>query len=119
MTIRLRPGDGELLRVRARARGMNFSTYAATLIRANVRADPPMPSEELARLELGLAQLRAVGVSFREATQAIEQTESLDPALRADLLTVLPALERLRQELREVIKVNRMSWESADVETAP
>ena len=79
VTIRLRPGDGQLLRMRAQSRGMNFSTYAATLIRANVRADPPMPSEELARLELGLAQLRAVGVSFREATRAIEQTKSLDP----------------------------------------
>lgn len=119
ITVRLRPGDGELLRVRAQARGMSFSTYAATLVRANVRAHPPMPIEEVARLELGLAQLRVMGVSFRESARAIEQTPSLYPALRADLLAVLSALERLRQELRDVIKLNRISWESADVETAP
>src|SRR6185436_3747714 len=34
ITIRLRAGDGALLRLRAHARGMSYSTYAAALIRA-------------------------------------------------------------------------------------
>ena len=58
-----------------------------------------------------VASVRPLGLSSR--------LKSVDPALRAELLTVLPALERLRQEMREVVKVNRISWESADVETAP
>jgi hypothetical protein len=49
ISVRLRPGDGEHLRLRAQARGMNYTTYAATLIRAHLRANPPMPLEELAR----------------------------------------------------------------------
>src|SRR5229473_5938371 len=54
ITLRLRPGDGQWLRLRARRRGVKYTTYAAALIRAHVRANPPMPLEELARLERGL-----------------------------------------------------------------
>ena len=56
LTLRLRPGDGKLLRLRARRRGMKYTTYAAALIRAHVRVDPPMPIEELARLDCSLAE---------------------------------------------------------------
>ena len=48
ITIRLRPGDSDWLRLRALARGMQPSTYCAALVRAHVRADPPMPQSELA-----------------------------------------------------------------------
>ena len=119
ITIRLRPGDGKLLRVRAQGRRMSFSTYAAALIRANVRAHPPMPLEELARLERGVAQIRVLGGSLGEIARSVERARGIDPALRLELATVLQAVERLRQEMREVVKVNRISWESADVEAAP
>lgn len=119
ITIRLRPGDGKLLRARAHTRGMNFSTYAAALIRAHVRADPPMPLEELARLELGLAHLRAVGRDLDELIRSAEASGSDDPALRLELVTLVQAVERLRQELRGVVKANRISWESANVEATP
>jgi hypothetical protein len=39
-----------------------------------------------------------------------------DGAEQMELL--FQAVERLRQEMREVVKVNRISWESADVEAA-
>src|SRR5258706_7936081 len=32
ITLRLRPGDGKLLRLRAHARGMKYTTYTAMLI---------------------------------------------------------------------------------------
>src|SRR5260221_8156675 len=38
ITLRLRPGDRELLRLRAHARGMKYTTYTAAGIRADVRA---------------------------------------------------------------------------------
>jgi hypothetical protein len=119
ITIRLRPGDGRLLRARAQERRMSFSTYAAALIRANLRAHPPMPLEELARLEHGVAQIRALGRSLSELARAVEGAQGVGPALRLELATVLQAVERLRQEMREVVKVNRISWESADAEAAP
>ena len=36
ITLRLRPGDGKWLRLRAQRRGMKYTTYAAALIRAHV-----------------------------------------------------------------------------------
>jgi hypothetical protein len=118
ITVRLRSGDGTLLRARAQKRGMNFSTYTAALIRAHLRVDPPMPFAELARLERGLAQLRTVGRDLGDLLRSTEANDG-DPRLHRELAALVQAAERLRQELREVVKANRISWESADVEAAP
>jgi hypothetical protein len=116
ITLRLRPGDGQWLRLRAHARGMKYTTYAAALIRAHVRADPPMPLGELARLERGLAEISALGRRLNQIAGAVSGRQSVDPGLSVELPAVLHAVEQLRQSLREVVKVNRISWESADAE---
>ena len=116
ITLRLRPGDGKWLRLRAQRRGMKYTTYAAALIRAHVRADPPMPLEELARLERGLSKISAIGRRLNQIAGAVSERQSVDPGLSVELPAVLHAVEELRQSLREVVKVNRISWESADAE---
>src|SRR5262245_14026778 len=65
VSLRLRPGDGKLLRKRAQARGMKYSTYAAALIRAHLRASPPMPLGELAQLERSVAEVSALAKTLR------------------------------------------------------
>ena len=97
---------------------MKYTTYAAALIRAHVRADPPMPLEELARLERGLAEISALGRHLHQIAGAVGEVQGLEPGMRVDLAAVRQAVEELRQTLREVVKVNRMSWESADVEAS-
>ena len=117
ITLRLRPGDGQRLRLRAQRRGMKYSTYAAALIRAHVRANPPMPLEELARLDRSLAEISAIGRRLNQIAGAVREGQGLD-SLRVELAAVLPAVAELRQALREVVKVNRISWESRDVEAS-
>ena len=116
ITLRLRPGDGQWLRLRAEKRGMKYTTYAAALIRAHVRADPPMPLEELARLERGLADISAIGRRLHQIAGAVGERHAVDSELRLEVAAVLPAVEELRQALREVVRVNRISWESADAQ---
>ena len=116
ITLRLRPGDGQWLRLRAQRRGMKYTTYAAALIRAHVRADPPMPLEELARLERGLAEISAIGRRLNSIAGAVRERQNVDSGLRVELTAVRQAVEELRQAVREVVKVNRISWESADAE---
>ena len=116
ITVRLRPGDGRLLRQRAQARGMNYTTYAALLIRAHLRVHPPMPLEELARLERSLAGVSAVAGSLGQIARAVRQGQGLDARLSPDLVEILPAVERLWQRMREVVKANVISWESGDGE---
>jgi hypothetical protein len=110
--IWLRPGDGKLLRVRAHEREMSYSAYVAALIRAHLRADPPMPLSELAQLERGLAAVSAMGRSLTQSAALVGQGEGVDLAMLAELAALRQAVEKLRQTLREVVKVNRISWES-------
>ena len=118
ITLRLRPGDGQCLRLRAQRRGMKYTTYAAALIRAHVRADPPMPLEELARLERSLAEISVIGRRLNQIAGAVREGQGVDSGLRPELTVVLRAVEELRQTLREVVRVNRISWESGDVEAS-
>jgi hypothetical protein len=118
ITLRLRPGDGKWLRLRAERRGMKYTTYAAALIRAHVRVDPPMPLEELARLDRSLGEVSALGRHLSQMARRISEGQGVDSGLRAELVTVLQSVEELRQALREVVKVNRISWESADAEAS-
>jgi hypothetical protein len=112
ISVRLRPGDGTRLRERAHARGMNYTTYAAVLIRTHLFTQPPMPLKELRRLEGGLAQVSAIAGSLREIARALRQEEGLDPELASHLAAVLPAVEGLWQQMRELVKANVLSWES-------
>ena len=118
ITLRLRPGDGQGLRVRAQQRGMKYTTYAAALIRAHLRLDPPMPLEELARLERSLAEISAIGRRINQIAGAVREGQGVDPGLRMDLVAVLRAVEELRRVLREMVKANRISWESGDAEAS-
>ena len=118
ITLRLRPGDGQCLRQRAQRRGMKYTTYAAALIRAHVRANPPMPLEELAQLERSLADVSAIGRRLNQLAGAVREGQGVDSGLRVELAAILPAMEELRQALREVVRINRISWESGDVEAS-
>ena len=97
---------------------MKYTTYAAALIRAHVRADPPMPLEELARLERGLAEISALGRNLSQIARGISEGQGVDPGLRVELAAVLQAVEELRQTLRKVVKINRISWESTDAKAS-
>ena len=116
ITLRLRSGDGQGLRMRAQTRGMKYTTYAAALIRAHVRANPPMPLEELARLDRTLAEISAIGRRLNQIAGAVGEGRGVDSGLRGELAVVFQVVEELRRALREVVKVNRISRESADAE---
>ena len=116
VSLRLRPGDGKLLRQRAQARGMKYSTYAAALIRAHLRASPPMPLGELAILERSLAETSALAAELRMLGRP-RQGEA-NPAWKTELSVIVPAVEELLRQMRELVKANVLSWEGADGEAS-
>src|SRR5262245_56633384 len=85
ISIRLRPGDGTRLRERARARGMNYTTYAAVLIRSHLFTNPPLPLKELSHLEGGLAHVSAIAWSLRQIAQVAKDKQGLHPELASHL----------------------------------
>jgi len=112
ISVRLRPGDGTRLRERARARGINYTTYAAVLTRSHLFTNPPMPLGELSRVEDGLAQVSAIAGNLRQIAQVVRHKEGLAPELASHLAAVLPAVEGFWQQMRELVKANVLSWES-------
>jgi len=116
VSLRLRPGDGKLLRQRARARGMRYSTYAAALIRAHLRASAPMPLGELATLERSLAEVSAIAADLRLLGRPMRG--EANPAWKTELSVIVPAVEELLRQMRELVKANVLSWEGADGETS-
>ena len=117
VSLRLRPGDGKLLRQRAQARGMKYSTYAAALIRAHLRASPPMPLAELAQLERALAEVTALAEDLARIARAMGQGKD-DPTRGLELSAIVQAVDRLWQQMREVVKANVLSWEGDDGEAS-
>ena len=61
ITIRLRPGDGAAIALRAAQRGMKASTYLAALVRAHVGANPPLAATELTTLKQSIVVLAGLG----------------------------------------------------------
>jgi hypothetical protein len=78
-----------------------------------------MPLEELAKLERSLGELSAIARSLSQIGRAVREGQGIDSNLQRELALVLQAVEQMRQELRDLVKVNVISWESADVEAAP
>jgi len=113
VTLRLRPGDGKLLRLRAQSRGMNYTTYAAALIRAHLRASPPLPLAELAELERSLAEVSAMAADLR-----LGRPRQENPAGDIELSVIVPAVERLLRQMRELVRANVLSWETGDDEAS-
>lgn len=57
ITIRLRPGDGQVIVDRAAKRGIKASKYLAALVRGHVARDPPLTTDELVALKTAISVL--------------------------------------------------------------
>jgi hypothetical protein len=112
ITIRLRPGDHQVIARRGAQRAMKASTYLAALVRAHVTASPPLAATELAALKQSIIVLAGLG---RLLTQAIrnpslggEQREDLRQQLRCTHAAVAALEERTHDVARAAI----ISWET-------
>jgi hypothetical protein len=112
VTIRLRPGDGELMQSLAEQRGMKRSTYLAALVRAHVRSNPPMPTNELAVVKRAVAELGAIGRNLNQIAHIANQSGEMPQALGLELRAVLNAVEDLRRHIAAIVKANLISWEA-------
>jgi len=112
ITIRLRPGDGGTIARRAAARGMKASAYLAALVRAHLRANPPLPAAELAALKESVAVLTGLGhVLARMARGPILAGEDRE-GLRKDIAHIRIVLAALEQQTHDLAKTALIAWES-------
>jgi hypothetical protein len=112
VTIRLRPGDGATIAQRAAARGMRVSGYLAALVRAHVRANPPLPAAELAVLKKSVALLAGLGHVFARVARAPILTGVDYEAMRKDIIHVRMVLANLEQQTHDLAKAALIAWET-------
>jgi hypothetical protein len=114
--VRLRQDDHALLRERAAGRGMPSATYVSILIRAHLRAVPPLPDRELAELKRSVGALGMVGRNLNQLARVAHQTGRVEGLTIGDLKAMLRVCEGLGSHFRDLIRTNTTSWETGHAE---
>jgi len=112
LSIRLQPGDIEIVNRRAGDRRLKPATYIAALVRAHLLADPPLPSSELAVLERATAELSAVGRNLNQITRAINSGAAVPAGTAALIGRSMALVETVRAATKDYVRAAVASWEA-------
>lgn len=113
-TVRLMGADAARLEERAQARAVTASGYVALVLRAHLRANPPMPYGEFQQLKRVLSELIGVRAAMTQIASGEGSMKELEKLLRDSVIKLLPALKRIRDDVQKVLEVNARSWEASD-----
>jgi hypothetical protein len=113
-TVRLMGADAARLEGRAQARGMTASGYVAHVLRAHLRADPPMPYGEFQELKRVVNELAGIRAAMAQLASREGPAQALEPSLKDNVLKLLPALKQIRDKVQDTLVANSKSWEAPD-----
>ena len=109
VTVRMRPGDGHRLRLRAEARATKPATYLAMLVRAHLHADAPLPEAELIQVKQVLLEIASVARALRVESGSDAHGKRLE---RTELDEALLRVEQARGAVASLVQASVTSWES-------
>lgn len=112
-TVRLTSADGARLEERAQRRGVTASGYVAHLLRAHLRASPPMPYGEFQEIKRVVNELAGIRAELSRLTEGASHWE-LEEGIKESVLKLLPALKGIREQIQQALTVNSRSWEAGD-----
>ena len=118
VSVRLRAGDLLLLRERARARGLPTSTYISFLVRSHLRAQAPLPNEELAVLKRSVAEIGAIGRNVNQIARAVNQQQWPSGPDAKVLLEMIRVLTEMHTRIKALVNANLASWDSGHGQTS-
>jgi hypothetical protein len=113
-TVRLLGADAARLEERAQARGVTSSGYVAQVIRAHLRANPPMPYNEFQELKRVVNELAGIRAALGQIASGDGPAKILEQSLVATVTKLLPALKRIREDVQNTLTINSKSWEAPD-----
>jgi hypothetical protein len=111
-TVRLMGLDAARLEARAQTRGVTASGYVAHVLRAHLRADPPMPYGEFQELKRVVNELAGVRAAMMQLASQQGSMQTLEPSLKENILRLLPALKQIRDKVQDALVTNSKSWEA-------
>jgi hypothetical protein len=111
-TVRLMGLDAARLEARAQARGVTASGYVAHVLRAHLRADPPMPYGEFQELKRVVNELAGVRAAMAQLASREGPMQGLDSTVKENVLKLLPALKQIRDKVQDMLIANSKSWQA-------
>lgn len=108
-TVRLVGIDAARLEQRAQMRSVMPSGYVAQLLRAHLRANPPMPYKEFEELKRIVNELAGIRGVLRQLTAHRAPREMIEMSLRENILRLLPALKQIRDSVQDTLVANSKS----------
>jgi hypothetical protein len=108
----LRAEDRLLLDARSEARGMRPATYVSVLIRSHLRQLAPLPKDELLALKRCIGELASIGRNINQIARAVHEGGRAPGSVRKEFRAMLKICEALRDNTKELLKVNVISWET-------
>ena len=111
ITIRLRPGDMNAIKERAKRRGIRPSRYIASFLRAHLDANPPLTIPELSILKDGVSVLSKLRRALVHTTHGIVQTGVMTPELQKELALTRNVVAALEQRIHDFTRSALKTWE--------
>ncbi len=109
-TVRLMGIDAARLEARAQRRGVTPSGYAAHVLRAHLRTNPPMPYKEFEELKRVVNELAGVRGALHQVISERASRELVEGSLRENVMRLLPALKQIRDKVQDTLVANSKSW---------
>lgn len=112
ITIRVRPGDGQVIADRAAKRGIKASKYLAALIRGHVARNPPLTTDELVALKMAVSVLSKIGMVLGAILRSIATATPNSVTLIQELRRTQAAVADVEQRIHDLARAALISWES-------
>ena len=112
ITIRLRPGDGRGIAIRASRRAMKPSAYLAGLVQAHISSNPPLATTELAALKQAVAILAGIGSQLELLRRGLQDNPRTPAEVRAVVERALRSAEAIEDRVHDMALAARQAWES-------
>lgn len=112
-TVRLRGEDAAELERRAGAREMVASSYAGQVLRAHLRAAPPLPYTEFQTIKQLVNELGGIRGALIQLLGAQKDAKQRIDAQVIDAINkLLPVLKSAREDVQNMLAANTRSWET-------
>jgi hypothetical protein len=99
---------------RAKLRQATPSGYVAHLLRAHLRAEPPMPYAEFQTLKRVVNELAGIRGALNELVTKPPAGAMIEEGLRENIFKLLPALKSIRTQVHDTLVANAKSWAAPD-----
>jgi hypothetical protein len=113
-TVRLWGSEVACLERRAKLRQATPSGYVAHLLRAHLRAEPPMPYGEFQTLKRVVNELAGIRGALNELVINPPAGTMIEEGLRENIFKLLPALKSIRTQVHNTLVANSKSWAAPD-----